>query len=139
MLKFLLDTDHLTLFEFGHLPIRTHIDKQARDAVGLGIVTVEEALRGRLAAIGKARDGVGRTARYGKLLGTLKMLQLFSIVEFNQSAEDQFQQLRSLRLRIGTQDLKIAAIALASNLILVTRNKQDFGLIPHLIIEDWSM
>lgn len=40
--------------------------------------------------------------------------------------------------RAGTQDLKIAAIVLSVNGILVTRNQRDFARIPGLVIEDWT-
>jgi tRNA(fMet)-specific endonuclease VapC len=139
MLQFLLDTDHLTLFQYGHSRLYSHIQAQAQDAVGLAVVTVEESLRGRLAALAKANDGGTRIARYAKLLDTLDLLNNFPIVPFDQAAESHLQRLRTLRLRIGSQDLKIAAITLANNLRLVTRNKQDFGQIPGLVCEDWSV
>jgi len=43
-----------------------------------------------------------------------------------------------MRLRIGTMDLRIAAITLAYGATLVTRNVQDFQRIPGLVIEDWT-
>jgi tRNA(fMet)-specific endonuclease VapC len=36
------------------------------------------------------------------------------------------------------KDIRIAAIVLANNGIMVTRNRKDFSLIPNLQIEDWT-
>jgi hypothetical protein len=45
----------------------------------------------------------------------------------------------TLRLRVGTQHLKIAAIALANHVTLLTRNRRDFARIPGLGVDDWSV
>jgi tRNA(fMet)-specific endonuclease VapC len=139
MLQFLLDTDHLTLLEHGHPPLKHHLLLQPRGSVGFTVVTVAESLRGRLAALGRAPDGAARIARWRYFLDTLQLFQQFPLVPFDQVAENRFQQLLSLRLRIGTQDLMIAAVALANNVVLLTRNRRDFGRIPGLRLDDWSV
>jgi tRNA(fMet)-specific endonuclease VapC len=138
MLQFVLDTDHLTLLEFDDPTVVQHVAQQRKGEVGFPAVTVEESLRGRLAAIGQAKDGAARIIRYGLFLESLELFQRYPIVPFDQPAEDQYQLLRRMRLRIGARDLKIAAIALAKQITLVTRNRKDFGQIPGLIILDWS-
>ena len=40
---------------------------------------------------------------------------------------------------IGANDLQIAAIALANNLILVTHNTREFSRVDGLHIEDWEV
>lgn len=40
---------------------------------------------------------------------------------------------------IGPNDLLIASIAIANELALVTRNVEEFGRVPGLMIEDWEI
>ena len=58
---------------------------------------------------------------------------------FNQYAINYYEDLIRQRIRIGTQDLRIAAITLSANGILVTRNRKDFEKVPNLLLEDWTI
>src|SRR6185312_2282035 len=113
MLQFLLDTDHVTLLQHRHAPLLRRLALELPDAIGINAVTAEETLRGRLAALSQARSGPMRILQYSHLLESLALLNQFPFVSFDQASETQFQHLLSRRLRIGTADLKIAAIALA--------------------------
>jgi tRNA(fMet)-specific endonuclease VapC len=137
MLRYLLDTDHLTLFQLGNVVVRRHLAKHAAGAVAISVVTAEESLRGRLAQLARAGDGPTRIHCYNQFASTLQSFTQFPLVPYDQPVEAWFQQLRSIR--IGTQDLKIASIALANQLTLITRNRRDFTRVPGLLLEDWSV
>src|SRR2546430_1983037 len=113
-MRYLLDTDHVTLFERGHAPLVQRIAALPAGEVGTSPITVEESLRGRLASLGRASNGAERIRRYAQLIETVQMFQVFPLAPYDQPAEDQFQDLLAQRLRVGTQDLRIAAIALST-------------------------
>lgn len=48
------------------------------------------------------------------------------------------RQLEKEGTPIGANDLLIAAIASANNLVLVTHNTREFSRIPGLMLEDWT-
>jgi len=50
---------------------------------------------------------------------------------------DDFLNLRRQGVRIGSLDLKIACIALAQDVTLLTRNTTDFTQVPDLQLENW--
>jgi len=59
----------------------------------------------------------------------------FEVVLFEDAAAVQFDQFN--RIRIGTSDRKIAAIALVNNALLLTANRRDYEQIPNLRFENW--
>jgi tRNA(fMet)-specific endonuclease VapC len=139
MLQFLLDTDHLTLVERGHAPLVQRVTAQPAGAVGTSAVTVEEALRGRLASLARPLGGAARVRGYALLLGTVRLFNHLPLLPFDQAAETEYQRLRAQHPRLGTQDLRIAAVAFVNALTLLTRNRRDFSLVPSLRIDDWSV
>jgi tRNA(fMet)-specific endonuclease VapC len=58
---------------------------------------------------------------------------------FDQTAYCHYDLFRSQQLRVGSQDLRIAAIVMANDGILVTRNRRDFEKVPNLSITDWTI
>ena len=139
MLRFLFDTDHLTLYDYGHIQVRWRFHAAPPGEVGLSAVTIQEHLRGRMAALARHSSGARQVQAYANLLASLQLFQQFPPAAYDQRGEAQFQQLRAQRLRIGTQDLKIASVALVNNLVLLTRNRRDFAKVPGLSLDDWSL
>ena len=76
---------------------------------------------------------------YTKLWDTLEDLKILNILKFDRDAGTIYKEFFRQRIRIGTQDLRIAAIVLANNAILVTRNHRDFSQVPDLVQEDWTI
>jgi tRNA(fMet)-specific endonuclease VapC len=141
MARFLLDTDHFTHFEYRHPRVWQRFQAYSPGDVALSIVTVEEYLRGRLATVARRNSAGGPrlVAAYGQLEAGCNRLRDFPVAGFDANSETLFRQLRPAVAKPGTQDLRIAAIALVNNLILVTANTTDFTGIPGLVLEDWTV
>lgn len=102
------------------------------------IITYEEQMRGWLAWIAQAKSLIAQIERYSMLKRMVSSYAKISLLDFDRSAADEFERLKNQRIRIGTMDLKIAAIALANNATLLSRNLKDFGKVPGLKVEDWA-
>lgn len=134
---YILDTDHLSLYGRNHPPVMARLQlEQGRFATTA--INVEEQLRGRLAQVAQARDTALSNA-YQRLIETMLLLSDFQILPYDSNSHNIYQLLKAQKVRVGTQDLRIASIALAHNGILLTRNLQDFEKIPNLTIQDWSV
>lgn len=137
-----LDTDHVTALKYPESPRVKHLaDKlgalPATEAIGLSIVTVEEQMRGWLAAVAKERRSHRQVLAYRELTRLFEYFQLFQIIAFDEQCADQFEKLRAAKVRIGTMDLKIAATALVHRAVLLSANLRDFQRVPGLSVENW--
>ena len=75
---------------------------------------------------------------YGRLLQHLDNYRRIPVLAFDETAAVVFQRLRRARLRVGTMDLKIAAIVLSRDALLLSKNLMGFGQVPGLQVEDWT-
>ncbi len=139
---YILDTDHISLLERAD----THAEQRLRFRLAslkleqrvTTIITFEEQMRGWMACLAQARSLSEQVETYRRLKGVLDRYLKLTVLEFDDAAAAEFERLRRLRIRIGTMDLKIAAIALAHDAIVLTRNSKDFGRVPGLRSEDWA-
>ena len=137
---YVLDTDHLSLYQRNHPQVcdRIRAARQNGTILKITVVTVEEQYAGRLAQIRKAQTPEGLIEAYDRLKASSSLFSQLEILEYNCAANDYSRQFRSKRVRIGTQDLRIDSIAIAHGGTVLTRNRKDFEQVPGLTIEDWS-
>jgi tRNA(fMet)-specific endonuclease VapC len=139
MTLYVLDTDIVGFAFQRHPTVLQHLQRLPEDdLVVTTIITVGEDLGGWLPACRRASDGVARARAYARLQRGLDFYQQWVCLPFDAAAATIFDQLRTQKLRVGTNDLAIAAITLAVSGTLVTRNTVDFRRIPGLVLEDWT-
>ena len=135
---YLLDTDHATLYQQGHPALGQQLAQLSPNQLTTSVITYDEQVSGRLAVVHKARTHQERIHAYYWLQRTLQFFCRMPVLPFDEAAAAMFQQLTAAKLRIGTQDLLIASIALANEMTLLTRNLRDFQRVPGLALADWS-
>ena len=136
---FVLDTNHFTALVAGG-PLAGRINQRATELdadLFSTIVTAQEVMQGWLAAINRERAGADQIVAYTRFHCALKNLQKITLVPFDAEAAARFRELQRLRFRTGTMDLKIAAICIAHDATLLTRNLRDFDGIAGLRVENW--
>lgn len=137
----LLDTDHLTILQRRSGPeYAALLGNMSRhpDDVGISVISIHEQARGALARINRARTAADVVHGYTHLFALVEDYRQLLLVPFDAAAAAVFDQLKAQKVRISTMDLRIAAIALSRNLVVVTRNARDFGQVPGLPTEDWT-
>ena len=105
--------------------------------VGTTIITYEEQCRGWLSLISQAKSAAEQIESYARLENHLDYFRRMTVHGFPVPAAVEFQQLRK-SVRVGTMDLRIAAIALAMDATVVSCNRRDFEKVPGLRVEDWT-
>ena len=139
MIRYVLDTDHVTLHFRGHSQVGQKLALIPPDEIAITTITAEEQLRGRLAQIKKASTTDALAMAHSRFRLAIYDLAKLNILEFDSAAITIFGDLNRQRPRAGSQDLRIASIAIANGAIVVTRNRADFEQIAGLKIEDWTV
>jgi tRNA(fMet)-specific endonuclease VapC len=139
----ILDTDHLTTIQRRSEPqytkLITRLKRSRVSNVYTTIISVEEQMRGWLSLIARSRNKPQEVDAYRRLDSLLTFFSGIPVLGYDETAADQFKGLRAQRLRVSSMDLKIAAIALSQDALLLSRNDKDFGRIPRLKVADWTV
>ena len=136
-----LDTDVLTLYELQHGSAYLRLAERlvrTPERVYVTIINFEEQMRGWLSYIAASRTQQREIEGYRRLFCLLDAYRQRDLLEYDDPAARQFDRLRRMHVRIGSMDLKLAAIVLVHDGLLISRNLRDFRKVPGLRVEDWT-
>ncbi|MFN9887217.1 MAG: type II toxin-antitoxin system VapC family toxin [Pseudanabaena sp.] len=142
-MKYLLDTDHISFLqrrsslEFSRLALR--MSQHPITDFALSVISFHEQVIGAHSFINRAQTNKVMDRGYTLLLETLNSFAKAPVLPFDTKAIAIFDEMKSQKVRVSTMDLRIAAIAISNNLVLLTRNTGDFSKVPSLITEDWTV
>ncbi len=139
---YLLDTDHMSVLRRGGaeaLKLEHRLGTISEEDVVSCIVVYEEQMRGWMAEAARMQSGSQFILPYASLATNLTIYCSLRLLPFDAHVATCFDELKRQRIRVGTQDLKIASIAIANDAILLTRNTRDFARIPGLKFDDWTL
>lgn len=141
MSMYILDTDHVSLLLQGNQAVSSRAAQLYPD-LAIAIVTVQEIFNGWIVKINNPAQSSNLVRLYTNLWTTLEFFKGVRVLNFDAAAYICYerllrenQQLNKKRLQ---KDLRIAAIALSVNGVMVTRNQRDFSQVPGLALEDWT-
>ncbi len=139
---FILDTDYLTVIQRQSEPaytvLQARLQRVSSDDIYTTIISLEEQMRGWLAVISRAKRIHQDIFAYRQLHALFAFFSEIPVLDFNEAAAERFTRLRRARLRLGSMDIKIAAITLSYGATLLSRNLADFRQVPELQVEDWT-
>jgi tRNA(fMet)-specific endonuclease VapC len=141
-LAVLLDTDHFSILQLDQHPVASVLHARlahlAVSEVATSIISFQEQAQGWLAYIRRARKAGEVLKGFSYLHDLLNHYSSRPVLPFDLLAMNEFVALQRQRIRIGTSDIRIAAIARANGLKLLSRNLRDFRQVPNLDVEDWT-
>ncbi len=135
-----LDSDHISILQHQDSSLAEPLQHRLRQSlteIAVTAITLEEQCQGWLGEIHRRTSGQAQVPYYARLVQLFDFFGDWQVLPFDQAAAVEFERLRSQHRRLGTMDLKIAAIALVQGATLLSRNLRDFEAIAELHVEDW--
>ena len=139
MIRYLLDTDIASMWLQGHPLVTAAVLRVPPDSVGLPIIAFEEIWDGWQAVIRAATTPDRIAHGYDRLTKSVSDLRPLSVVTYAEAAVRRHRELKALKLNVGSNDLRIAAIAVELGAAVVTNNERDYRRVPGLTVENWSL
>jgi tRNA(fMet)-specific endonuclease VapC len=143
---YILDTDHITLLQHNHPVLVTRLTAVPPENIAVTVISATEQLKGRLAQINRAKTAPEVVNAFARFQEALNFYLTVPVLSYDESAATQFARFRKInKNRPGTQDLRIASIALSRGATLVgsTRirgvNLMCDRVQPKLASENWQI
>lgn len=133
-MTYLLDTNTCIRYLNGRSEnIRQHLESSQPEEIALCAVVKAELFYGAMKSA-RPMENLARQQHF---------VNHFISFPFDDGAAEVYSRIRTQLERAGTpigpNDLLIAAIAVANNVILVTHNTDEFSRVEDLKIEDWEV
>lgn len=147
-MKYLLDTDHLTILERQTKGTYENLIKRMSQYdpsdFAISIVSVYEQMSGCNKLINTAKGTTDKKTEniikgFDVMKRILEKIEILPIVPFDRETGQIYNCLQPQKLRLGKMDALIAATAIQHNLTLLTSNSKDFSKVANLTIEDWTI
>lgn len=135
------DTDVMTLILQGKPEYQQLLNAIPSAEQAIPVVVWEEVIRGRFNTV---RQSEAKNARqtlvqaYALLYRSISDFRLLRILPYTTDADVLFRSWRASGVNVKSHDLRIAAICVAHDATLVSRNKRDFDKVSELKLSVWN-
>jgi tRNA(fMet)-specific endonuclease VapC len=138
---YLLDTNIVSLLiseRRNNLNLLQQVLAKEPEHLFVSVITVEEILSGSLSVVNRLRHAPTIVNKYQEFHEVFEALQPFQIVLYTAAADQVYRSMTAQQKRVGTQDCRIAATAIALDYTVITANTADFMKIGGVRLEDWT-
>lgn len=104
MSLYVLDTDHLSLHQYGHDEVTARIEAMPAEQLAMTIITIEEQLRAWYTQVRRARSAESLARAYQGLFEVAETSKIARILPFTRQAVERYLMFRSLLSRLGKLD-----------------------------------
>jgi tRNA(fMet)-specific endonuclease VapC len=140
---FVFDTDRLSILHRKNEPelsrIFARMGRYNRSTFFVSIISFQEEVAGWNRHLARARAQRDVVFGYEMLRNVIADFAALQVLDYDEMASQKFIALKKQNTRVGTMDLRIAAVTLTNEMTLLTRNTVDFERVPGLRTEVWTL
>jgi tRNA(fMet)-specific endonuclease VapC len=122
-----------------NLNLSRRILAEVSEHLFISVITVEEIISGGLSSVNRVRQTPAVVSKYQDFVWLFDALHRFQILPYTSTAYQIYRSMTMRQKRVGTQDCRIAATAIALGYTVVTANTSDFYKIGGVAVEDWTI